>query len=151
MRGASRREIKSVLLKRARELVQRAALIANHLANRGLDVERTRPEIDCAHFQLERPAVALRHEAVLHEQRDVLEHLVEVQVTCLKLALVKIVIATKTAHIKYFTLIMKQVVGREKECDIPIPIVGAVHNGLNSRHNLKLVERLNFKGLNTHA
>ena len=150
MRGASRREIKSVLLKRARELVQRAALLAHALVSRGLGV-RTRPEIDCAHFQLERPTVALRHEAVLHEQRDVLEHLVEVQVTCLKLALVKIVIATKTAHIKYSTLIMKQVAGREKECDIPIPIVGAVHNGLNSRHNLKLVGRLNFKGLNTHA
>ena len=151
MRGASQCEIKSVLLKRARELVQRATLLAHHLVSRGLGVERTRPEIDYAHFQLELSAVALRHEAVLHEQRDVLEHLVEVQVTCLKLALVKVVSHAIITHIKYFPLIRKQVGVREKECDVPIPIVGAVHNGLNSRHNLKLVGRLNFKGLNTHA
>ena len=40
---------------------------------------------------------------------------------------------------------------REKERDVPILIVGAVHNALDNGHNSKLVGRLNFKGLNTPA
>ena len=105
MRGASRNikrsGIESVLLKRVRELVQRAALLARALAIDRLSNVLTLPEIGCAHFQLERPAVALRHEAVLKEKRDVLEHLTEVQVTCLKLAIVIIASKNIITHIKF--------------------------------------------------